>query len=167
MRPLSLLLVVAFVIACGPSASGTPTAPSTAACPVTTPPPVAFPPPTPLASGINAGLAFTAGPGNFLYGNDALVVILANDGLLHPSDPSRGLAGGMKFPWWRSVPGELVIATRRLDGQATPLPAHVPSGYGETGFQVSGLDFPIAGCWEIKGSIATKSLSFVVRVVDR
>src|SRR5260221_13803162 len=160
MRP-ALVFVVALCLACAPSASGTPTASAAARCAVTTPPPVAFPPPTPLASGVNAGLSFTAAPGSFLFGNDALVVILANDGVLRPSDPSRGLAGGMKFPWWRSVPGQLSITTRRLDGAATPRAADVPSGYGETGFQVSGLYFPSVGCWEVTGAIGPKTLTFV------
>ena len=111
---------------------------------------------------------FQAGPGSFLYGNDALVVDLATDGTLRPSDPSRGLPSGMKFAWWRLAPGgQLSITTRRLDGSATPLAADVPAGYGETGFQVSGLYFASTGCWEVTGSVGGKSLSFVARVVDR
>ena len=139
----------------------------TGPCPVTTPPPVARTPPPPAGTGPNPGLVFTAGPGSFLWGNDALVAILPNDGVIHPSDPSRGLPGGVKFPWWRIAPGSsgsLSIATRRLDAVTVPQSADVPGGYGDTGFQVSGLNFPSPGCWQVTGTIGAASLTFVVSV---
>ena len=44
--------------------------------------------------------------------------------------------------------------------------AWIPTGYGDNGFQVSGITFPTDGCWVIVGSIPGKgSLTFVVRVV--
>jgi hypothetical protein len=165
MRSLSLLLL--FIVACGPSASGTPSPSATGPCPVTTPPPVAITPPPPAGSGPNPTLAFRPGPDDFLYGNDALIVNLANDGVMHPSDPSRGLKGGVKFAWWRIAPGDFVITTRRLDAPAVPLSADVPSGYGELGFQPSGLNFPSIGCWEVVGTVAGKTLTFVVNVAAR
>jgi hypothetical protein len=94
-------------------------------------------------------------------------VILPNDGTIHPADPARGLSGGVKYPWWRIGRGDLVIATRRLDATTVPQPADVPTGYGETGFQVSGLNFPATGCWEVSGTVAGKTLTFVVNVAAR
>jgi len=137
----------------------------TGPCPVTTPPPVALTPPPPAVTGSNVGLVFTASRGTFLYGNDALVVILPNDGTLHPDDPSRGLPSGAKFGWDRIAHGALVIATRRLDAVTVPQSADVPNGYGDTGFQVSGLNFPAPGCWQVSGTVGGKTLTFVVNVV--
>jgi len=138
----------------------------TGPCPVTTPPPVALAPPPAAVTGPNAGLAFRAdGLANFLYGNDALVVVLPRDGALHPDDPSRGLPSGVKFGWDRIVPGDLAIATRRLDGVTAPQSASVPGGYGDSGFQVSGLRFASPGCWQVSGTVGGTSLTFVVNVV--
>jgi hypothetical protein len=70
-----------------------------------------------------------------------------------------------KFGWWRGVAGELTVAGRRLDGQAPPLRAHVPDGYGTSGFQATGIAFPTAGCWEVTGRVGSASLTFVTLVV--
>ena len=63
--------------------------------------------------------------------------------------------------------GDLAIVTRRLDATTAPLPADVPGGYGDTGFQVSGLNFPAAGCWEVSGRVGGNTLTFVVNVAER
>ena len=72
---------------------------------------------------------------------------------------------GMKFGWMRGVSGELRITGRRLDGVAPPLRSEVPSGYGDRGFQVSYLIFPIPGCWEVTGHVGDSSVTFVTKVV--
>ena len=160
------------VVICG-CASSTVVTPSEAGpkfagpCPVTTPSPVAMTPPPPAVTGSNPGLVFQAGPNEFLYGNDALVVILPNDGMLHPSDPSRGLPGGVKFGWDRIAHGALAVETKRLDGVTAPQPAEVPSGYGDTGFQPSGLNFAAPGCWQVRGTVSGKTLLFVSSVAAR
>ncbi len=169
--------VVVLILACAPSTGNTPSAPSatgplasaiTGPCPVTTPPPAALtPPPPPAATGPNAGLPFRAGSSEFLYGNGALVVALPNDGTIHPSDPSRGLPGGVKFGWERIARGDLVVATRRLDAVTVPQAADVPGGYGDTGLQVSGLNFPSPGCWQVSGTVDGKTVAFVVIVATR
>ncbi len=43
---------------------------------------------------------------------------------------------GMKFLWVRGpgVSGPLRVEGKRLDGEAPPLRAEIPEGYGETGF---------------------------------
>lgn len=70
-----------------------------------------------------------------------------------------------KFGWWRGVPGQLRIEGRRLDGEAPPLDAHVPDGYGDRGFQATGLIFPTEGCWEVTGRVGDASLTFVTLVL--
>ncbi len=107
------------------------------------------------------------------YQNDALwtsltmwsgepgIVNVPLDGRVEPS----GAIADMKWAWFRLIPGALTIDGRRLDGPAPPLTAHVPDGYGDSGFQVSGITFPTAGCWEITGHVAGASLTFVVLVI--
>jgi len=70
-----------------------------------------------------------------------------------------------KFGWWRAVPGKLRIEGRRLDGAAPPLVGHVPDGYGDSGFQSSGITFPTAGCWQVTGRVGDASLTFVTLVL--
>ena len=76
-------------------------------------------------------------------------------------------AVGMKFGWWRAVPGKLRITGRRLDAPAPPAQGDVPDGYGETGFQASGVTFPTEGCWQITGKVGATTLSFVTFVVKQ
>ncbi|GIH21734.1 hypothetical protein Aph01nite_00440 [Acrocarpospora phusangensis] len=71
----------------------------------------------------------------------------------------------MKFGWWRGSPGAFEITGRRLDGSAPPLRADIPDGYGDTGFQATGLYFPAEGCWEVTGRIGATRLVFVTYVM--
>ena len=69
-----------------------------------------------------------------------------------------------KVGWWRGLPGQLKITGRRLDRDARPLRADVPSGYGPRGFQPTRLTFPTVGCWRVVGTLGPARLTFVVRV---
>ena len=73
----------------------------------------------------------------------------------------------VKFGWWRAATGTLHITGRRLDASAPPARASVPDGYGPTGFQASGVDFPTEGCWEITGALPTTSLTFITLVTKK
>jgi hypothetical protein len=134
--------------------------------------PGASPVPCPLTQpNGNSPSDFDIEPGG--YGNDALwtnlsmwseqpgVVAVPDDGHMTPD----GVIHEMKWAWFRYKPGKLTIEGRRLDAPAPPLEAWVPDGYGDRGFQVSGLTFPTAGCWEITGRLGDASLTFVVIVV--
>jgi len=72
----------------------------------------------------------------------------------------------MKWPWWRGVSGKLTIEGRRLDAPAPPLRAHIPEGYGDSGFQSTALIFPTQGCWEVTGIVGNAQLTFVTLVVQ-
>src|SRR5262249_5873305 len=72
---------------------------------------------------------------------------------------------GMKWWWWRGVQGRLTIEGRRLDGPGAALRSSIPEGYGEIGFQSSGLFFPTVGCWEVTGKVGNGSLTFVTQVI--
>ena len=127
---------------------------TTSACPVTTP------------NGSNPpGVAASESGG--IHGNGRLWVSIAYDGVIPAGKNTLRSDGsiGTKFPWWRGDFGELKIAGVRLDGVAPPLRADVPSGYGTTGFQASGIDFPTVGCWEVTGRAGLAVLTFVVLVV--
>ena len=109
------------------------------------------------------------GPGTTIYGNGKLFVTLSTNGLIvAPADyvnPDGSI--GWKFPWWRYVSGQLTITGHRLDGPAPPLTSDVPAGYGDTGFQASGVTFPSEGCWQVTAEVDHHTtLTFVTFVVD-
>ena len=112
-------------------------------------------------------------PSELYLGNDGLTTMLWPEGTIRfvEGGPGSVEADGslaMKFPWWRGegVRGPLTISERRLDREAKPLRADIPEGYGETGFQASGLIFASAGCWEVTARAGEAELSFVTRVSD-
>jgi hypothetical protein len=82
-------------------------------------------------------------------------------------DPDGSLS--MKFWFYRTVPGEVVIEGRRLD--ASEPVARLATlrgradGYGETGFHPAGLRFPGQGCWEVMSSVGEERMTFVTLVV--
>jgi hypothetical protein len=102
------------------------------------------------------------------YGNSSLWVGgLGDGGVIAAAGDSINADGsvGWKFGWWRIVSGDLTITGQRLDAEAAPLASDVPSGYGPTGFQASGVTFPTEGCWQITGHVGTASLTFVTFVI--
>ncbi len=106
------------------------------------------------------------------HGSAGLATMLWPDGtvVFAPHGPGFVLQDGalsMKFPWWRGERGAFTIEGRRIDGDAPPLRARIPKGYGESGFQATALIFPTPGCWEVTGHLGDRSLTFVTRVVKR
>ena len=92
--------------------------------------------------------------------------------IFRPGGPGRINSDGslgMKWPWYRTIPGAVVIGGRRLDAPAPPmhpvLLRGIPDGYSETGFHPSGLLFPSEGCWEVTAKVGKASLTFVTLVV--
>lgn len=96
-----------------------------------------------------------------------------NKVIFSPNGPGQKFPDGslgMKWPWSRTVPGEVIVDGRRLDAPAPPMPTVIlrgpPDGYGETGFHPSGLIFPSEGCWEVTGRVGDATLTFVTLVVE-
>jgi hypothetical protein len=79
------------------------------------------------------------------------------------TDPGGAITA--KFGWWRGVPGRLRIEGHRLDAASPPLVSNVPDGYGDSGFQSSGITFPTEGCWRVTGRVGEASLTFVTLVL--
>jgi len=107
-----------------------------------------------------------------LHGNGALRVGFGDfpEGLLiFPGNVGSILDdGSLRWPkvqWRRGIRGQLLITGRRVDGEAPPLRAEIPSGYGDTGLQPTALTFPSTGCWEITGRVGTSTLTFTINVV--
>ena len=116
------------------------------------------------------GQRYTAAPPGGNHGNEFLVTGLWPQGkvIFKPGGPGSVRKDGaleMKFPWWRLIQGQLTIEGRRLDGPAPHLRADIPQGYGDIGFQATGLIFPTPGCWEVTGRVGNGRLTFVTQVV--
>ena len=101
------------------------------------------------------------------HGGSGLWVNLWPDGVVAAGSSNQRPDGSIsvKFPWWRGVIGDLKISGIRLDAAAPPLRAEIPSGYGDSGFQASGVIFPTDGCWEVTGKAGSAALTFVVLVL--
>ena len=158
-----LLGVMLLLVASALAGAATPTPPDAT--------PAVSPSPCPLTKPNGNNPLGRRDPGG--YGNAALwttltmwswepgIVIVPDDGRIPPD----GVIHDMKWAWYRYKPGRLTIQGRRLDAPAPPLQAWIPEGYGDIGFQATGLTFSSAGCWEITGSLGESSLTFVVLVV--
>jgi hypothetical protein len=135
---------------------------------------LAAPPPAHSGTGCPVTLPSATPPfedRGFNYGNRHLGVAMWQRGKLVASrggrtwgQITRGGSISAKLGWWRAVPGRLTVQGERLDGPAPPLRAWVPTGYGRSGFQATGLTFPTVGCWRVVGSVAGLELELVVRV---
>ena len=167
------LFVIAILAGCGGHQSHTTTSASASHAPGSAPPsaagrcPVTLPrpwvPPTGVPQRALFGSDYASGNGRLWVGG------LWPSGVIHAGPRLINTDGsvGMKFGWWRNVRGHLTITGRRLDAAAPPLRAHVPNGYGMTGFQSSGVYFPSAGCWQVTGKAGMATLTFVTMVIKQ
>jgi hypothetical protein len=84
--------------------------------------------------------------------------------LVPPDDIARDGWLGMKFPWWRGsgVHGHLHISGYEI-ASGDSIRAHT-SGYGVTGFNATGIFFPVEGCYRVTGEADGVELTFVTLV---
>lgn len=112
------------------------------------------------------------------HGNEdeTIFTILEDDGrwVFWPDGPGEIREDGklrIKWPWWRTIEGDVRISGARLDANAPRMPEEIlrgeEDGYEETGFHPSLLTFPSEGCWEITARVGEESLSFVLLVILR
>jgi hypothetical protein len=81
------------------------------------------------------------------------------------SDIAADGALGVKVGWYRYGRGKLTITATRLDKPGRVKRTSVPSGYGSTGFQASGIDFPSVGCWKVTATVGRSHLSYVTAII--
>ncbi len=163
MKHLNLCLTFAlFISACGAASAATPDVPTpvpltdanaalqpeptTSDCPVT-PTIFAEPPDDPNAD------PFGSGPWII---NAAHTMWVSLVGWTAGPD-------GNKVLWLRPAGTQLEVTGQRLDGDSEPLEADIPDGY-YTDFQVLGLMFPTAGCWQISATAGENRQEFVVLI---
>jgi hypothetical protein len=107
-------------------------------------------------------------PKGGVYGNDSLAAVLPGTFVFKPGGPGfvdADGALGIKVGWEFRRRGTLLIRGRRLDGAAPPARAYIPRSYDNyVGGMSLFLLFPTPGCWEITGTLAGASLTFVVAV---
>lgn len=105
------------------------------------------------------------------YGNGKLFTTLWPEGtvVFEQGGPGEMRPDGslsMKWPFWRAS-GTLRIGGRSLHRPGLRVTADIPDGYGDSGFQATGLIFPEPGCYEVTATAGGATLSFVTRVVKR
>jgi len=109
-------------------------------------------------------------PKGGIFGNDSLAAVLPENGkfIFKPGGPGfvdADGALGIKVGWDLRKKGTLLVTGRRLDGVARPARAYIPRAYDNyAGGMSLFLVFPTPGCWEVTGSLADESLTFIVQV---
>ena len=113
------------------------------------------------------------GSGQFWHGSSKLAVLLTRNGEWPIKDASRRYSD--KLWWWRegyvaSAEPEppLVLVGKQLDGDRLTFELHGATHglVDDVDLMLTDLRFPAPGCWEVTGSYADTSLSFVTRVGD-
>lgn len=108
------------------------------------------------------------------YGSEALAVMVPDEGTWQTTKPGAQIA--IKLFWWSAsfepgVESHLEVTIRNLSGMimdavvSRPTNAYAESLGGWT--MLTGIAFPSAGCWEIRGEYLGQSLSFVVETVEK
>ena len=106
----------------------------------------------------NASAPWQASQGWSWYGSDLLAAFLPVDGVW--TGMGRAKAFRDKLWWWREgyvaareLKPNLVVAATRLDGPHTTFQTTwATNAYGEGwNAMLVGMEFPAAGCWELRG----------------
>ncbi|MDO9086485.1 MAG: hypothetical protein Q7U53_09790 [Anaerolineaceae bacterium] len=155
--------------------------------PSITPPSISYPTPAPLPMSVISScpvslpnLSESPDPTYISvengYGNpeQTMFIGLWKDGVVYfcpncAGDLSSNSRLGMKFWFYRTVPGEVIFEGRKVDeaGPEALLDSfgETADGYGDTGFHSAGLVFPGQGCWEITARIGEDQITFVTLVI--
>lgn len=105
-------------------------------------------------------------PGPIFHGDNGIWASFGADGTVawQPAMGNGPGAYGVKFLWFHDerARGHLQVTGTFLGGGAPPLVAEVPDGYGEVGYQASGLIFSRFGCWRVTASAGGSSMTFTI-----
>jgi hypothetical protein len=137
-------------------------------CPITRPvQPDAVP--SAVVEFMDAGMQLPAGitppPLVNMYGDESIWVDMSGDGRVAVTPAPDGTLG-VKFPSYRLAEGSLSVSAERIDGPSEQPVISVPGGYGSSGFQAVGIDFPSAGCWSVNERLGSDDLTFVVLIMS-
>jgi hypothetical protein len=80
------------------------------------------------------------------------------------SKPDRFYATANKVLWERPTGEQLMVSGRPRGSTGPELVASIPRGYETLDYQASGIDFPVAGCWEVVARSGASELRFVTEV---
>lgn len=100
------------------------------------------------------------------HGNGSLWTVLSSDGTIDGRAAGDVLPDGsvrIKFPWWRTARGALEISGYSSSAEGS-IRAHIPDGYGDSGFQASAITFPRPGCWTVRARAGSARLTFTVLI---
>jgi hypothetical protein len=74
--------------------------------------------------------------------------------------------GANKTYWVRPAGSDLIVTGHLRDDRDTVLQTEIPCCY-PTGFQIVGMIFPVAGCWEVEATSGDAALRFATLVGQR
>jgi len=135
---------------------------ATYSCPTTVAPLRTFAEPSPSAAS------------RFWFGSEPLAVLLNRSGTWRGMGPKHAYRD--KLFWWRQGYNgaaeqrpELIVSGRRLDGESGPATVSQATNAYHADFggwaMLVMVEFPAAGCWELKGEYKGQALTFVVQVL--
>jgi hypothetical protein len=153
---LTLVMWASMQTAGAPAMNGTlegDLASAIAACPVTAPALADPPEPEQPAGAMRDPLALS-----WWYVSD--------DGRLWTEAAPYRQTGGEKVLWLKPVGSALTVTGHPVGAEGPALSASIPDGYAGD-YQASGVEFPIAGCWEVTARVANSELRFVTYVVEQ
>lgn len=163
MKHLNLLLTIAlFTTACGTASVAAQEQPT--AIPTTHTSPASQPESTSSDCPVTQGIIAEPpdDPNADPFGNGPWIINAAHTMWVSPVGWTAG-PDGNKVLWIRPGGTKLEVTGQRLDGESEPLEVWIPDGY-YTDFQILGLTFPSAGCWQINAIAGENSQEFVVEV---
>lgn len=80
------------------------------------------------------------------------------------SKPERFYVRGNKVLWERPTGQQLHVTGHPRGAPDVSLNASIPAGYETLDYQASGIDFPLAGCWDISATAGSSQLNVTVEV---
>ncbi|MDQ3654143.1 MAG: hypothetical protein M3457_03555 [Chloroflexota bacterium] len=101
------------------------------------------------------------------YGDEGLVAGGADNGVMVALRDGNSGGGWAKHGWVRRSAGQLTVTAEPIGNQqlTSDFSVGIPGNYGDSGYQVTAMHFPVDGCWKITGRIPEHSVTFVVWVV--
>ena len=119
----------------------------------------------PRVARLNFGTVLTSSKVGWVGSGGLWAQLPSHGRLLTVLDRATGLFH-TKFGWFRSIPGDVSVTGKLLEGANATFHADVGTvaEYGPTGFTPSVLQFARPGCWRLTGTLGRDRLAFVILV---